>query len=53
MNFSTRRSVAVIESLLHDTDLQKVREVNKTKAGKGKDARAKLEKAKKLLSCLI
>ena len=38
LNFSTQRSAAVIESLLHDADLQKVREVNKTKAGKGKDA---------------
>ena len=33
LNFATRRSAAVIETLLHDADLQKVREVNKTKAG--------------------
>ena len=52
LNFSTGRSAAVIESLLHDADLQKVREVNKKKADKGKDAKVKLEDAKKLTAML-
>jgi len=52
LNFSTRRSAAVIQSLLHDADLQKVREVNKINAEKGKDAKLKLESAKKLTAML-
>ena len=43
LNFSTRRSAAVIQSLLHDADLQKVREVNKIKADKEKDVKLKSE----------
>lgn len=52
LNFSTGRSAAVIQSLLHDADLQKVRQINKTKADKGKDAKSKLESAKKLTAML-
>ena len=52
LNYSTGRSAAVIESLLHDVDLQKVREVNKLKAQKGKATKEKLENAKKLTAML-
>ena len=52
LNFSTGRLAAVIQSLLHDADLQKVRQINKTKGDKGKDAKSKLESAKKLTAML-
>ena len=45
LNFSTRRLTAIIQLLLPDAELQKVREVNKRKLEKGEDVRAKLENA--------
>ena len=52
LNYSSGRSAAVIETLLHDVDLQKVRERNKEKADKGKATKEKLDNAKKLTAML-
>ena len=52
LNYSTGRSAAVIETLLHDADLRKIREINKRKADKGKAAQEKLDAAKKLTAML-
>ena len=44
LNFSTGRSAAVIETLLHDTDLKKAREENRKKVKKGNEIQAKTTK---------
>ncbi len=52
LNFSSGRSALVAQTLLHEADLLKAREANKEKVRQGKDAQAKLEKAKKLTAML-
>ena len=52
LNYSSGRSAAVIETLLHDADLRKIREINKRKADEGKAAQEKLDAAKKLTAML-
>ena len=52
LNFTSGRSALVAQTLLHEADLLKAREANKEKVRQGKDAQAKLEKAKKLTAML-
>ena len=51
LNYSSGRSAATNKTLLHDADLQKVRERNKEKADYGDATKEKLDNAKNLLQC--
>ena len=48
LNFKTGRSAHVARALIHESDILEVREKNQMNAMKGKEAKAKIEKAKKL-----
>jgi len=52
LNFSSGRSAAVIETLLHDLDLKKAREENKKKVEKGKELQAKTDDVRKISAML-
>ena len=48
LNFSSGRSAAVIETLLHNSDLKKAREENKKKLEKGKELQVKTDEVRKI-----
>ena len=52
LNFSVGRSADIARRLLHDSDLREAREANQKLANKGKQARNKLDAAKKLTAML-
>ena len=52
LNFRIGRSAHVARALLHESDILEAREDNQKNANKGKEAREKLEKAKKLTAML-
>ena len=52
LNFQTGRSAHVARALIHESDILEAREKNQMSATKGKEAKAKIEKAKKLSAML-
>ena len=52
LNFSTGRAADVARRLIHDHDIREAREANLKLASKGKEAKQKLENAKKLTAML-
>ena len=52
LNFKTGRSAHVARALLHESDILEAREQNQKSAIKGKEAKEKLDKAKKLTAML-
>ena len=52
LNFSSGRSAAIAQTLLHEADLLRAREANRKKAQQGKEAEKKLQEAKKLTAML-
>jgi len=52
MNFKTGRSAFVVHTLLHETDLNEAREQNQKLAVNGREARKKLDGAKRLTAML-
>jgi len=52
LNFSSGRSAAIAQTLLHEADLLKAREANRRKAQQGKEAEKKLQEVKKLTAML-
>ena len=52
LNFKTGRSAHVARALIHESDILEAREKNQMSAIKGKEAKAKIEKAKKLSAML-
>ncbi len=52
MNFKTGRSVFIVCTLLHETDLNEAREANQKMAQNGRETRKKLDSAKKLTAML-
>ena len=52
LNFSAGRAADVARRLIHDHDIREAREANKKLASKGKEAKQKLESAKKLTAML-
>ena len=52
LNFKTGRAAHVARTLLHESDILEAREQNKTNVEKGKEAKIKLERAKKLTAML-
>jgi len=52
LNFTTGRAAHVARTLLHESDILEARQKNKTNVEKGKEAKAKLHKAKKLTAML-
>jgi len=52
LNFSTGRAADVARRLIHDHDIREAREANQKLASKGKEAKQKLESAKKLTAML-
>ena len=52
LNFKTGRSAHVARALIHESDILEARERNQMSANKGKEAKAKIEKAKKLSAML-
>ena len=52
LNFKTGRSAHVARALLHESDILEARERNQKSARQGKEAKEKLDKAKKLTTML-
>ena len=52
INFKTGRSAHVARALIHESDILEAREKNQMSADKGKQAKLKIEKAKKLSAML-
>ena len=52
LNFRTGRSAQVARALIHESDILEAREKNQKSANRGKELKAKLDKAKKLTAML-
>ena len=52
LNFSSGRAADVARRLIHDHDIREAREANQKLASKGREAKQKLEQAKKLIAML-